>query len=980
MKLFTPRIYSCCILFLFGVFPFIGFSQTGPGGVQQTNGSSELVLWLDASNLGLSDGANVSLWTDISGYGNSATSSGSDRPKFNASWQNAQPAVQFFNASEDFMSILNSASTQFDHHTIYIVADYSSSSDEWAPFVVKTTNNIWDDGWGIGRYSSDEEIICFVDDYADFGIQNFQNYNSAFLLNHQKDGTNLNFYLGGNKVQDIANAGFTNSTSPMLLGASPDDFGGERDFLDGNIAEIIIFDDNLRSSERILVDNYLSSKYGISINTDRYAYDTSHPYQVFGIGRKNNSNNFIATSQGQGIVEISNPSSLSDEDFLLIGHDNAGLTANYNTPNEYSYRLDRTWRVDETGNVGTLTVSFDVTGLGLPTDANEYALLIDTDGDFADATIHTTGANYSGDIITFTGVNFADGNYFSLAPYSSITWDGVAYEFGSGMGGVPNNFDDDRKLFVFAGGASISDNCKVKNLVLTGAGSLTISGNRSLTVEEEIENNGTVTVESGSGLVQKHSGLNGNSGSGNYVVKRTGVSSINSFNGFSSPVSAANLMSVFSGSNACDIYAFDGASQTWKYDFTSGSSAMCKSNTVTFGPTDVISSGNGVMDVGRGYFVPGSGVSTRQFSGEVNNGDLTMPINVATNPGGVSWEGDDFNLVGNPYPSSIDAVKFWNENSVNNSRITNAIYFWDDADAGGSYNQDDEFAYWIPAGGTSSSNSGKTPNGRIGSSQGFFVVAQANTSVVFTNDMRRNGNNQFFKTENTLDRVRFWINAENTVGDYCQILLGLDDNSTLGMDNGYDAVRTKISSKMQMGTLVDNNSCVIQTRPHITNQDYEDIPLNIRSSEYGVHVLKLDSIEDPDNRYTVSIYDNVFGKVYPLTNGIASFFLGANENHENRFFIRVGTNINGIENATLKSDNLFNAWMYENALFVSGEYTNEIERIELYTISGSHIWSKTETNMDVASGISIPELVAGVYILKLALKDGTFTSIKVVQP
>ncbi|MFT4755128.1 MAG: hypothetical protein ACI85Q_002694 [Salibacteraceae bacterium] len=33
--------------------PLFGFSQTGPGGVPQTNGSSELLVWLDAEKSNL---------------------------------------------------------------------------------------------------------------------------------------------------------------------------------------------------------------------------------------------------------------------------------------------------------------------------------------------------------------------------------------------------------------------------------------------------------------------------------------------------------------------------------------------------------------------------------------------------------------------------------------------------------------------------------------------------------------------------------------------------------------------------------------------------------------------------------------------------------------------------------------------------------------------------------------------------------------
>ncbi|MGB0391903.1 MAG: hypothetical protein ACPGD5_10045, partial [Salibacteraceae bacterium] len=373
------------IVFLFLWNATAVFGQTGPGGVQQTNGASELVMWLDASNLALSNGAEVTSWLDVSGYGNNALSVSGNRPQYNSSWTNGMPAVQFVSTNDDYLSVANSASTQFDHHTIYVVADYSNSSDNWTAFVMKESNYSWKDGWGIARNNFNQELISFVDDYEVYDIITSQNYNTPFMATQFKNANNLRLFMGGVNVQSVANTGFSNSSLPMRIGAAQAASAGSvRQFLDGNIAEIIIFNDNLKSSERILVNNYLSSKYGITTSADKYAYDANHPHEVFGICRKNNSNNFVATSQGQGIVEISNPSQMDDEEFLLIGHDNADLTAYYNdAPNEYTYRLERSWRVDEQGELGTLNVSFDVTGLGLSTDAGEYALLIDDDGDFS---------------------------------------------------------------------------------------------------------------------------------------------------------------------------------------------------------------------------------------------------------------------------------------------------------------------------------------------------------------------------------------------------------------------------------------------------------------------------------------------------------------------------------------------------------------------------------------------------------------------
>ncbi|MGL6281906.1 MAG: hypothetical protein ACRC2J_05820, partial [Microcoleaceae cyanobacterium] len=92
------------------------------------------------------------------------------------------------------------------------------------------------------------------------------------------------------------------------------------------------------------------------------------------------------------------------------------------------------------------------------------------------------------------------------------------------------------------------------------------------------------------------------------------------------------------------------------------------------------------MSPGKGYIVmtPTNkamypSVEEIVFSGKVNNGVITTPI--ALTPSSVD-PGDDFNLVGNPYPSAIDANKFIldninsNLNTGSNKIIDGTLYFW----------------------------------------------------------------------------------------------------------------------------------------------------------------------------------------------------------------------------------------------------------------------------------------------------------------
>src|SRR5207253_1635057 len=82
------------------------WAQTGPGGVQQTNGASNLVLWLQASTINQADATNVSSWADQSGYGNNAAAVAGKEPTYKLGILNAvNPVVRFTAANTDYLRI-----------------------------------------------------------------------------------------------------------------------------------------------------------------------------------------------------------------------------------------------------------------------------------------------------------------------------------------------------------------------------------------------------------------------------------------------------------------------------------------------------------------------------------------------------------------------------------------------------------------------------------------------------------------------------------------------------------------------------------------------------------------------------------------------------------------------------------------------------------------------------------------------------------
>jgi hypothetical protein len=375
-------------------------AQTGPAGI---GNSSTNPIWYDASQLGLSNGNDVFTWTDISGNGNNA--SHVNRPRFFTNIVNdTLPAINF-NGINEYFTLPDLSALSAGEAFLVLKLDNdpaaSAQSGLWdmgtynnGTLFPYTNGNIYEE---FGSNTRKDNIP--VGDLARWGI-----YNAS-----SAPGTWMNF-LNGNRLDSLGNTVAFDATP--ILGANEN---GSRLF-DGYMAEFILFDFALNSAQRIILNNYLSSKYGIAIANDKYIMDVYYGNEVAGIGRED-ALNMHTSAQSAGILQISAPSDLNDGEYLLFGHDNMGVSSW--SANEIPVgasniqRIQREWRFDATGgDVGTLTVDINSVNLpALPADYNTYYLLIDADGDF------TTGAsmtmlNSSGQV---SGVTIPDGYFVTVA-------------------------------------------------------------------------------------------------------------------------------------------------------------------------------------------------------------------------------------------------------------------------------------------------------------------------------------------------------------------------------------------------------------------------------------------------------------------------------------------------------------------------------------------------------------------------------------
>ena len=513
--------------------------------------------------------------------------------------------------------------------------------------------------------------------------------------------------------------------------------------------------------------------------------------------------------------------------------------------------------------------------------------------------------------------------------------------------------------------------------------SIQVANESAFQVSDYIINDGNIILGHNSSLLQTNTGIDNNSGTGNYTVIRDGVVSANHYNIWSSPIKNASIISIFSNTNPCDIWVFDENSQAWSHDYSAGFSTTCYGNPVTFTAYDVISGGNGVMDPARGYFTPGNISSTKAFSGTVNNGDITIPIKTTSlgNPGGSGWGDDDWNLVGNPYPSALNATEFWNENAVKNNNIITGLYFWDDTDTNSAYNQNSDYASWNLSGGVNSGNSNNIPSGNIASGQGFWVVAAASTNLVFNNSMRSEINGQFFKTE-TPEKHNVWVSFTSPSLYQNNILIGYNENSTDGLDIDYDANKLIGNAHVRFSSRIDNEEYVIQSVAPVGLGVSKSIPLTVFSDEYGDHVFSKYNAENLPIQLKVYLRDNYLGVNHDLSQGDYIVTLNPNVEYISRFELILANKLNQNDGGSgIKSDLTSGSTTIETGIdeslnpgFILIQNKDVITisndegfegNVQLIDITGKTVWSKNQSSSTLSLSIDINHLQTGIFILRI---------------
>jgi len=238
-------------------FPFVvneGVLNPQNSGVEVPLQYDGMVLWLAADKIsGLSDGAEVTTWSDESGQGNDATEA-TNKPTYETNEQNGLPVVRF--AGSDRLTVSGFGTAEFStitEMTTFVV--YNPEGDTgYNVLDLGTTGQHW-------RFSGDGGM------YNSF-FRSSRTVNSPSGQPSADAAVYFTLRSGPANGYDVRRNGSLVAEYTQSWGVASDDLilanGGDGGLMAGYICEVIIYNDELSDAAVSAIETYLVDKWGIT--------------------------------------------------------------------------------------------------------------------------------------------------------------------------------------------------------------------------------------------------------------------------------------------------------------------------------------------------------------------------------------------------------------------------------------------------------------------------------------------------------------------------------------------------------------------------------------------------------------------------------------------------------------------------------------------------------------------------------------------
>jgi hypothetical protein len=507
------------------------------------------------------------------------------------------------------------------------------------------------------------------------------------------------------------------------------------------------------------------------------------------------------------------------------------------------------------------------------------------------------------------------------------------------------------------------------SLTVNATRSLTISSGGHVEVQNDIANSGTLTVLNSGSLVQIND-LAVNTGNISYQRSTTGLPLDYVY--WSSPVEVVNTPSGYIYTWSTDVANTNGGQGNWA------------------------AAGNTPMQAGVGYIM--RGILSRNFIGVPRNGVYTPTIKRGSDlgagtpgPNGVMRlaTDDNWNLLGNPYPSAISIgafltanpqldgfVRLWTHGTLPSTAISDPFY----ANFVSNYTAADYIAI-----NGSGATSGAGTLSVIGGGQSFFVLmnpgAATSSTALFNNSMRNTSysNSQFYRSSNSitsnslgenLERHRIWLDLI-TPNETTRTLVAYVDGATKDKDRMFDAA-TNYKMAQNFYSLIENDIMTIQGRalPFDAN---DKVPMGFKTSVSGNFTIALAEVDGVFNaNQNIYLEDKELGIIHDLKLNPYSFNATSGINNA-RFVLRYKNETLGSDDFTNTDDVLVSS---SNVIAIASP-NQMIKNVQIHNVLGQLLVNETGISASTFEINSIQKNSVPL-IIQITLENGVKVTKKIV--
>jgi hypothetical protein len=569
---------------------------------------------------------------------------------------------------------------------------------------------------------------------------------------------------------------------------------------------------------------------------------------------------------------------------------------------------------------------------------------------------------------------------FTVSNITSTTWNGVSWS---------NGIPDLTKLAIINGNYDMVNNPSLTNisacsLIINSPAVVTVKGGAYIILENALQ------LGPGSDFIIKNNGsliqINNVANTGNIKMERTANIDYRDYVYWSTPVTPFHASNISLTSANYNIYK-------WIPTFAGNGVG-------NFGKWV---SGNENMIVGLGYIERGLNTAplnspvnfTSTFIGVPNNGNITVGIARGTYTGGpyttsvsttqATQDDDNWNLIGNPYPSAISADAFLTANSTNldgyvkiwrhglSPSTSNSDPFYGNYSY--NYNASDYLTYNL----SGPSFPGQF-DGYIGAGQSFITRMKdsspsASGSAVFNNSMRSSTyrNDQFFKTTNSADNQsgRIWIDLVSPTETSTSLVAYLE-GATNEKDQMFDA-GASLNLPFNLYSLIGYERLTIQGKALPFNQN-DQVSLAIKVPQNGDYTLAINSVDGffTDTNQNIYLEDKLLNVIHNLRSAPYQFAANTGE-YIDRFVLRYTQTTLGNEDFDLNNSvQIFT----DNHIRITS-MNQSIKEVMVYDILGKTLFHKQKID-DTAMTINELNPIKSVLIVKIILEDNTVITKKVI--